>query len=210
MDFIITIVKTIVIYFFILISLRVMGKKELGQLSVVDLIVGLLIAELAALSLEDPKYSLFRSVIPITTLILIQIGFSRLTLKNKRLRNLIEGKPTIIIKDGKLNFNEMSKIRYSLDDLILQLREQGIKSIDEVNYAVLENNGKLSVFATATDYPMPIILDGVIDKYVLHEIGKDMSWLMKLLDGRHIHLEDVFYAFHTKKKTFIIKKDELV
>ena len=104
----------------------------------------------------------------------------------------------------------MSKLRYSLDDLITQLREQGIKSIEEVNYAVLENDGKLSVFESTTDYPLPIIVDGVVDYEVLRDLKKDRKWVDKLLREHNIKLDNVFYAFYTKKNTFIIKKSEVV
>lgn len=201
--------KTVFLYLFIMVGFRIMGKKEVGQLSVIDLIVSILIAELAALSLESHEQSILRSIVPITTLIIIQITLSYLTLKNSTIRTVLDGKPVVIIKDGKLNFSGMSKLRYSLDDLILQLREQGYQSIEEVSYAVLENNGSLSVFEGTHEYPLPIILDGVIDETVLHEIGKDKGWLMKLLDQRKITLENVFYAFYRKNKTFIITKSEL-
>ena len=186
-----------------------MGKKEVGQLGIMDLIVSILIAELAALALEDATTSLWISIIPITTLLVIQVLLSMISLKSTKVRHFIDGTPKVIIKNGKLMFKEMTKLRYSLDDLISQLREQGIKSIDEVNFAVLENNGKLSVFEQGNDYPLPLILDGVIDTYVLHEIRKDEAWIMALLKKRKIDLSDVFYAFYTKEKTFIIKKSEL-
>ena len=103
----------------------------------------------------------------------------------------------------------MRKLRYSLDDLISQLREQGIKSIEEVNYAVLENSGKLSVFNKDTEYPLPIIMDGEIDKQVLKDLNKDENWVYDILKKKNLELENVFYAFHTKNKTYIIKKEEL-
>lgn len=205
----ILILKTIFLYFFIVIVYRIMGKKEVGKLGIMDLIVSILIAELAALALEDATTSLWISIIPITTLLVIQVLLSIISLKSTKVRHFIDGTPKVIIKNGKLMFKEMTKLRYSLDDLISQLREQGIKSIDEVNFAVLENNGKLSVFEQGNDYPLPLILDGVIDTYVLHEIRKDEAWIMALLKKRKIDLSDVFYAFYTKEKTFIIKKSEL-
>lgn len=201
--------KTLFLYFFIVLLCRIMGKKEVGQLGIMDLIVWVLIAELAALSLEEPKNSLWLSVVPITTLFCIQIVLSLISIKSTKVRRFMEGRPAVIIKNGRLMFREMTKLRYSLDDLISQLREQGIKSIEEVNFAVLENNGKLSVFDSGNDYPLPLILDGVIDNYVLQEIRKDEAWLMKLLKKRNVELDDVFYAFYTKNKTFIIKRSEL-
>ena len=206
---IIIILKKIFLYFFIILVYRIMGKKEVGQLGIIDLIVTILIAELATKSLDSKDASLLLSIIPITTILFLQVILSYITMKNNHIRHFIEGTPTVIIKNGKLMFHEMSKLRYSLEDLISQLREQGVRSIDEVNFAVLENNGKLSIFESGNDYPMPLILDGVIDYYVLKEINKDEKWLLKLLHKKNLVLEDVFYAFYSKNKTFIIKKDEL-
>lgn len=202
-------IKTLLLYFFIVIVYRVMGKKEVGKLSIIDLIVSILIAELAAISIEEVDRSILTSIIPIVVLVVIQISISFISLKSVSLRKLIDGNPIVIIKDGKLNFKDMTKLRYTIDDLIAQLREQGIKSIKEVNYAVLENNGKLSVFETSKDYPLPIIIDGNIDYDVLKDMKKDKKWIYKILDDNNITLDNVFYAFYTKNKTYIIKKDEL-
>lgn len=186
-----------------------MGKKEVGKLSIIDLIVSILIAELAAISIEEADRSILTSIIPIVVLVIIQISISFISLKSVKLRKLIDGNPIVIIKDGKLNFKDMTKLRYTIDDLIAQLREQGIKSIEEVNYAVLENNGKLSVFNKDKDYPLPIIIDGNIDYDVLRDMKKDDKWIKRILDDKNIALDNVFYAFYTKNKTYIIKKDEL-
>ena len=202
--------KTIFMYFFIIFVYRLMGKKEVGQLSIVDLIVSILIAELIALSIQEDEKSIFISVVPILVLVGVQILISFITLKNDKIRSIIDGKPTIIIKNGKLNFTEMSKLRYSLDDLLTQLRLQGVKSIDKVKYAVLENNGNLSVFCDNSDYPLPLILDGVIDYTVLKEIKKDYNWVMKILKNKNLELDDIFYAFYANNKTFIITKNELL
>ena len=204
--------KTIFMYFFIIFVYRLMGKKEVGELSIVDLIVSILIAELVALSISGNDKSILISVIPIMVLVFVQILVSYITLKSDKVRNLIDGRPTVIIKDGKLNFTEMSKLRYSLDDLLTQLRLQGVKSIDKVKYAILENNGNLSVFKDNSDYPLPLILDGVIDYEVLKEINKDYNWLINLLKKKNLELDDVIYAFHfqTEGKTFIIDRTELL
>ncbi len=204
------ILKTVFMYFFIIFVYRLMGKKEVGQLSIIDLIVSILIAELVALSIESSNKSILISVIPILVLVGVQILISYITLKNEKIRDIIDGKPTVIIKNGKLNFTEMSKIRYSLDDLLIQLRLQGVKSIEKVKYAVLENNGNLSVFNDNSDYPLPLILDGVIDFTVLKEIKKDYNWLNSVLKSRKVDIDEVFYAFYTNGKTFIIKKSELL
>ena len=203
------ILRTIFMYFFIILVYRIMGKKEVGQLSIVDLIVSILIAELVAIAIEG-KSNILIAVVPISILVVIQILISYISLKSVKMRYLIDGRPTVIIKNGKLNFTEMAKIRYSLDDLITQLRLQGIKSIEKIKYAILENNGNLSVFSDNADYPMPIILDGVIDYQVLKEIDKDYKWLDNLLKNKNLLLKNVFYAFYTNKKLFIIEKKDLM
>lgn len=202
------IIKTFILYFFIVICYRIMGKKEVGQLSIIDLIVSILIAELAAMSIEETNRSILISVIPIALLVIIQVSLSLLTLKSNAFRKFIDGNPQILINKGKVNFKQMQKTRYSLDDLISQLREQGIKNLDEVNYAILENNGKLSVFSDNNVYPMPIILDGVIDVDTVKNMNKDIDWVYSILNKNKLKLNEVFYAFYTKDKTYIIKKSE--
>ncbi len=199
--------KTLVLYVYIAICYRVMGKKEVGQLGIIDLIVSILIAELAAMSIEEVDRSIFVSLIPIAILVILQISLSYIALKSNKFRKFIDGNPQVIINKGKVDFKQMQKIRYSLDDLISQLREQGIKNINDVNYAILENNGKLSVFSDDNTYPMPIIIDGTIDVDTIKNMKKDLNWVYDILDKNKLKLEEVFYAFYTKNKTFIIKKN---
>ncbi len=208
--FIKVISKTMFLYFFIIAAYRIMGKKEVGELSIIDLIVTILIADFAAICIENYNKSFMVSLIPIVILVIMQVGLSYLSLKSNQFRNLIEGKPSVIIKAGKVCFKEMTKLRYSLDDLISQLRDKGIKSIEEVDYAVLENSGTLSVFPKEKNYPMPIILDGVIDYEVLKEIHKDKTWIYRILASENVNLEDVFYAFYSNDKTYIIKRSDLI
>ena len=203
------ILRTIFMYFFVIFVYRLMGKKEVGQLSIIDLIVSILIAELIALSIQTEN-SILVSIVPILVLVFVQIFISFITLKNEKIRTILDGKPTIIIKNGKLNFTEMSKLRYSLDDLLTQLRLLGVKSIDKVRYAVLEKNGSLSVFNDNNEYPLPLILDGIIDYNVLEEINKDYNWIINILKNKNLELNDVFYAFYTNKKVFVIEKKELL
>lgn len=199
-------IRTVFMYFFIIFVYRLMGKKEVGQLNIVDLIVSILIAELIALSIQTEK-SIFISIVPILVLVGVQILISIITLKNSKIRYILDGKPTMIIKDGKINIKEMRKLRYSLDDLLIQLRLQGINEINEVKYAILENNGELSIL---DDYPLPLILDSVVDYSILKDINKNIKWLNNILNKKKIKIEDVFYASYTNDKIFIIKKSELL
>lgn len=205
----IIIIRTLLYYFLILVSLRIMGKREIGELGVNDLIVSILIAQLSSVAIENYKDSLFPTLIPIIIIVLIQLLISFLTLKSLKFRSLVDSKPSIIIKNGILNFKEMERLRYNVDDLLTQIRDKGIKSIDEIEYAILENNGKLSTFLydNKNIYPMPLILDGIIQYETLNNINKNKIWLMNILRKENTSLENVFYAFYKNNKCFIIKRN---
>ena len=190
-----------------------MGKREVGELSIMDLIVSIFIAELAAISIENYQDSILFSLLPIVLLVIVQIVMAKLSLKSATVRSMIDGAPSVIIDRGIINFKEMLKQRYNLDDLLVQLRSRGIKSIEEVDYAILETSGKLSVFRRDDDknrvYPLPVIIDGKLQKDVLFQIGKDEEWLYKMLGKENYRLEDVFYGFYQKNKLFLIRKSTI-
>ena len=207
MDYVTVLSRTLIFYILITILYRFMGKREIGQLGIVDLIVSILIAELAAMSIDNREESIFLSILPIVFLVLIQICMSYVSLKNAKVRDMFDGVPSIMINKGVINFKEMIKQRYNIDDLLTQLREQHIKSISEVDYAILENSGKLSVFKKKNDkygeYPLPVILD------TLKDLNRSEKWLLNLLKIDKLTLKDVFYAFYQDKQLYIIKHTDL-
>lgn len=187
-----------------------MGKREIGELSVIDFIVSLFIAELVAISIENYKDSIWNSLLPILILVSLQLLTAKLSLMSKKIRDVLDGKPSMIIKKGKINRKEMKRLRYNLDDLLSQLREAAISSIEEVEYAVLETNGKLSIFEKkdTPPYPMALILDGKVEEDVLKEIQKSKEWLKKELRKKNIKQKEIFYAFFQDNELFIIQKEE--
>lgn len=203
--------RTLLFYFIIALVYRFMGKREVGELSIMDLIVSILIAELAAIAIDKHEESLLITIIPICVLVIIQIIVAKISLKSTNIREKIEGEPSVIINRGKINFKEMLKQRYNLDDLLTQLREKGIRSIEKVDYAVLETSGKLSVFEKGKDtsYPLPLVLDGTIDYETLTQIKKDKKWLDKSLSDKKLELDNVFYAFYKDNNLFIIEKENV-
>lgn len=206
-------IRTIFFYFFIFLIYRIMGKRELGQLSIIDLIVSLLIAELATISIENYKESILYSLIPIVILTLLQCILSYLSLKKPKFRIFLDGNPSVIIKNGKVNYNEMLKQRYNLDDLLVQLRDKGYRSIEEIEYAILESSGTLSIFPYdngKSPLPLPIILDGDIQEDTIKHLKKDKKWVYDFLNRKDIALENVFFAFYKDKNIFIIKNDDLI
>lgn len=206
--------RTLFFYFYITLAYRIMGKREIGQLGIIDLIISILIAELVAISIENINDSIFLTVIPILILVIIEVLFAYISVKSRKFRSTMDGKTTIIICNGKLNYKELVKQRYTMDDLLLSLRQKSIKSIEDVEYAFLEPNGKLSIFKynmfkTKSNYPMPLILDGEIQKDTLNHIHRDINWLNKELFKINLTYDKVFYAFCKKNKIYIIKKSEL-
>ena len=178
-----------------------------------DFIVSIFIAELAAISIENYNDNMFLSIIPITVLVVLQIFSAKLSLKSENVRSLIDGNPSVIINRGKVNFEEMLKQRYNLDDLLTQLRAKSIKSIEEVDYAILETSGKLSIFKREDDknhtYPLPVIIDGKIQEDVLIQIGKDKKWIEESLKKEEYLLEDIFYGFYRNKRLFLIRNENI-
>ncbi|RCW42587.1 DUF421 domain-containing protein [Paenibacillus prosopidis] len=138
-------IRTVIIYFVVFLIMRFMGKREIGKLSVFDLVISVMIAEIAVIVLEDMERSMWEGILPMAFLLLIQLGIAFMTMKSRRIRLLFDGKPSVIIDNGKLNSDVMRKQRYNLDDLMLQLRENKINTVSDVEFAILETSGKLSV-----------------------------------------------------------------
>lgn len=214
MELLIVVLKTIFFYFFILIIYRIMGKREIGQLSIQDLVVSILIAEMVAISIENKTDPLAYTVFPIIILVLLEIVMAFISLKCNKIRHIIEGKPALIINKGVINFKEMVKQRYTLDDLLLELRTNKIKNLMDVEYAVLENNGKLNIFKynflkIKSENPFPLILDGKVETSTLNYINKDEKWLLDLLSKDNLSVSEIFYCFYKNNKAYIIKKEDV-
>ncbi|WP_336774423.1 DUF421 domain-containing protein [Paenibacillus sp. MMO-58] len=137
--------RTVLIYFVVFLIMRFMGKREIGKLSVFDLVISVMIAEIAVIVIEDVERSMWEGILPMVVLLIIQIGIAFIALKNRTVRLWFDGKPSVIIAKGKLNRDVMRKQRYNLDDLLLQLRENKISTVADVEFAILETTGKLSV-----------------------------------------------------------------
>ena len=188
--------RTVFLYVFILVVLRVMGKREVGELSVIDVVVFVIMAEVVAFALESPDKNLFLSIIPILILLAIQLISSYISLKSKKFRDLVDGDPTVIIRHGEIIEEEMRRQRYNLDDLFQQLREQQVGSIRDVTFAFLEPSGNLSVFTKEETQPvLALISDGVIQNTHVEIIGKTEDWLRKELKSQGVNkIEEIFYC----------------
>ncbi|WP_100406579.1 DUF421 domain-containing protein [Bacillus solitudinis] len=184
MDYITIIVRTVFIYFIILFILRFMGKREIGQLSLLDFVVSIMIAELAVISIEDVNVPMMNTIVPILMLSLIQIVFAYVSLKSEKVRDLVDGEPSVLINEGKIDEGEMRKQRYNFDDLLVQLRQKNISNLSDVEFAILEPSGKLSVIEkkdhlqqNVPKMPLPLILDGRVQHDHLKRIDQTPLWL---------------------------------
>lgn len=214
MEYLIIISRTLFFYFLVVGIYRLMGKREVAQLGIVDLIISFLVAELVAVGIENFDENIWQSLLPILILTIVQIFLAFVSLKFPKIRLLFDGKPSMIINEGKVNFKQMFKQRYTLDDLMAQLREKGVRNIEEVEYAILETNGTLSIFKynflkIRSNLPLPLILDGNVNISTLSYLNKDIKWLNTILEKNNLRLEDVFYAFNKGKDNYIIKKEHI-
>ena len=209
--YMILIFRCTLFYFVITALLRLMGKREVGELSVFDIVVYFVMSELLAISISDPKEDIFKTLIPILTLTILQISLSWMMLKFQKLRNVVDGRPVYIIKNGKLNIEEMRKQRYTIDDLCSQLRVNGILDIENVAFALLENSGDLSVMEKSNCqllWPEPLISDGMIQYKSLKAIGKSEQWLKEqLLKQKVKDYRCVFLCLYKTSGLWLIMKE---
>lgn len=186
-------IRAAILYLLVVLIVRIMGKHQIGQLQPYELVITIMISELAAVPMQDPDIPLINGVIPILTLLLIQLSLSLLSLKNETARRIICGGPSILIENGKINERELTRIRYNINDLLEQLRLKDFYNIADVEYAILETSGKLSVIPKSqkrpvtpedlqltTQYeglPVPLVVDGVILHHNLPRTNHDQAWL---------------------------------
>ena len=145
--------RTLFLYIIVVTGMRIMGKRQIGEMQPSELVVAIMISDLATIPMQDVAIPLFSGVIPILTLIVMEIVLSWISLKNKRFRRLMTGKPNVIIHNGKILEEEMKNLRFNMDDLNEQLRIQGYTGISNINFAILETNGQLSVIPKPQNKP---------------------------------------------------------
>lgn len=203
--------RVLIVYLALLAATRIMGKREIGQLSAIDFVVAILMADLATLPITNEEISIPEALMPLGLITFLQVSTSILCLKSNRFRRLIYGRPNVLIAQGKMQLGEMRKARYNIDDLLTQLRQRNVFDVNDVDYAVLETSGDLTVSlkkpkqavtrddlqlpAAAGGIPLTLIDDGEVNKQGLADADLDETWLMKRLRRRGIHdVKEVFFA----------------
>ena len=193
----IVLVRTLIIYFALLLAMRLLGKRQLGEMELSEFVVAALIADLASHPLQDMGIPLINGLVPILVLFCCEVLIAGLSMKSIRLRSLIFGRPSLLIVKGRILQREMLKNRFTLDELMQELRAQGVSDLISVAYGILETNGKLSLLLSPADspvtagqlqvktedtgYPSIVISDGRVLEANLKHLGYDRLWLNKQL-----------------------------
>lgn len=226
----ITFLRTIILYFVVIFGVRLMGKRQIAQLQPSELAVAVLVSNIATLPFEDTDLPIFVGIIPILTLISLDVLVSFISLKSKKLRKLLSGSPIIVIKDGIINQKALLDIRFTPEDLISQLRAKDIFDLNEVSLAIVETNGTLSVYKefsareldakmvglnpTPEDKILPpsvVISHGNFDLDGLSFCGQTKKWVETVLKRKKLKVADVFLMTCDQNKNFtIIKKDDKI
>ena len=200
--------KTLICYGFLILILKIMGKREIGKLSTFDIVVFFVISELFSLSLNEPKASILHSLIPISIIVILQILTAFISLKNRKFRKKMEGYPTFLIYNGEINITEMKKNRYNIDDLLLQLRMKDVQTPDEVQFAILENNGELNVILKEDNLlldPLPVIEDGEVNEKTLNRLNMTKEDLYKIIfQEGYTKFEEIFILILKENGVFLL------
>lgn len=203
---IIAFVRTIVLYFTVIVAMRVMGKRQIGELQPFELVVTLMLSDLATIPMQETGIPLLSGLLPIVTLTVLEITLSFFSLKSKRARAFLIGRPSILIRNGKLDEKEMQKLRINLDDILDELRKKDIRSVDEVAIAILETDGSISAFPQSDggSIPYTLISDGRILTQNLHKCGIREKDLQKMLGGKKP--QDIFLASYTPQDGLTVQE----
>ena len=204
-------IRTVIIYLFLSLSLKFMGKRQMGELEISELVSTLLISEVAALPVADPDIPLFNALIPVILIVCLEIIISYAKNKSARLKKCVEGKPIFVIYKGVLNQKALSDNRISLNELLCELRMQGVGDINNVCYAILEQNGKLSVFRNDDEaFAHTIIIDGEINEDEVCGMELEKEWIINELKKLGVTQNEVFlFTVDDSKKSYLIKKEEI-
>lgn len=221
------VVRTLILYGIVIVAMRIMGKRQLGELQPSELVVAIMISDLASVPMQAIDIPLLSGIVPVLTLIVAEVMMSYFSLKSKWVRSFLSGSPSIIIYDGHINEGELARLRFNINDLLEELRLNNCHDVSDVQVAVVETSGKLSVIpkdsarsATVEDLnlkkvrhdglPCTIISDGTLNKNELARSGKDMRWLEGEMRNRGIKgIKDIFIAsLDAEDELFIQLKGE--
>ena len=219
-----TLIRTIILYILVLLTMRLMGKREIGQLQPFELAIAIMIADLASIPMSDTGIPIFNGIIPIIGLLIMQMFISFINMRSIYIRSIISGKPTILIYRGRIDEKALKKEKITLNELQERLRQDGTFTIGDVEYAILETSGQLTVIpkpekrtvipedlGITPEYeglPYDLVLDGKIMSKNLQTIGKDYNWLKKQVEKFKMKPEEALIVTYDGKGQIFCQKKE--
>lgn len=221
----ITLVRTVVVYILIMVVMRLMGKRQIGELQPTELVITILLSELVAIPLQDNEYPLLNSVVPVMVLVSIEVINSVISMKSRLFRRASQGNPVMVIRDGVIDQEEIKQLRFTIDDLLSALRQKDVFDLAQVQYAVLETDGQFSVllkpeYRTITpkdlqvapgngSMPCLVIGDGKVIPEALRECGITRKRLSTILRGKSVEEQDVFLmTVDGQENVLLIRKEQ--
>ncbi|MCL2071373.1 MAG: DUF421 domain-containing protein [Oscillospiraceae bacterium] len=201
------VLRTLVLYLFVILAVRLMGKKQLSELQPSELVTTIIISNIVTVSLEESNIPLLAGIIPIMFIVCIDVLITGVNLKSNQMRKITTGSPNVIISNGTIDQQAMRNLRYTIDDIMESMREASIFDISEIQFAIVENTGKISFLQKADsqqacDPQALIIKDGQIDADGLNQSGQDEKWLNMILNEKQISVKDVFLLSADKNGTY--------
>lgn len=221
----ITFIRAIIMYILITLAVRVMGKRQVGELKPSELVITILVSQIATIPIEDNGLPLLNSIVPLLAMISFEIITSVFSMKSLGFRNLMQGRPIFIIRDGKIDQKQMKRVRFTMDDLVDALRQKDIFCIEDVEYAIVETNGSLSVLpkpakqtvtaemlklpSPAGGMPMVVIIDGKRVSEYFSGLKMDLNGLDSALEKAGVKEEEVLLATRDRQNQYMfIRKEE--
>ena len=209
MHIIYSIMLAIFFYIAVIISYKIMGKREISELSIFDFVMNLIIADIVATGIVEEQFWL-DSLTGLVALVALQIIMAKVQLKNPKMRKYMNGESSLIIRDGLIDYSELKKLRIQLDELMMLLRQSNVIDVHEVQYAVMESNGRLSIFEKrlpTKTFPLPFVISGIIKPFALENADLDEAWLHRQLKKHDITLDrDTKYIFYDEKHLILHTK----
>lgn len=211
MHIIYSILLAVFFYIAIILSYRLMGKGEISELSIFDFVMNLIIADVVATGIVQEEYWL-DSLGGLLALVALQILFSKIQTRHAKVRQYLNGEPSLIIKDGRIKYDELTKLRIQLDELMLLLRQSDVHEIDTIQYAIIEINGRLSIYEKrlpTKTFPLPFVISGVVKSYALENADVQEDWFYHQLEKHQISLnKDIKYIFYDEKHLILHTKTD--
>ena len=212
MSIVYSILLAIFFYISVIVSYKIMGKREISELSIFDFVMNLIIADVVATGIVEENFWL-DSFTGLVALVVLQLIMAKFQLKIPKLRKYMNGESSMIIHDGRIDYDELTKLRIQLDELIMILRQSNVINIEEIQYAIMEPSGRLSIYEKrlpTKTFPLPFVISGVVKPYAIENAGLQEEWLYRQLEKHDLTIsKDIKFIFYEEKHLIVHTKTKM-